>query len=130
MSQGRLDSYQEGHLLCGSNARKYFQAVDHLAESEKMELTSVQKYALTTLLVEKRVLQLYPVYHAILSGDRLLSVSAPQVVIGAILKDEERHMDHVSHRLFEDAHISKKHIERLLLREDAAFQDLAQAWSQ
>lgn len=127
MSDGNLDSYKEEHLLCGSAARKYFQTVDHLSESQEVQLTSPLRYALTTHLVERRVLKIYPMYEAILARES--QFCAQHAVIGAILKDEERHMDQVSQRLLQDAHISKKDLERLSAIEETEFYELTQAWS-
>jgi hypothetical protein len=127
MSGGRLDSYREEHLLCGTIARHYFQTVDHLSENQNVQLTQTQKYALTTLLVEKRVLQIYPLYEQVLSLDE--KNASQQSVIRAILKDEERHMDHVSGRVAEDLGSLNDFLGALMSSEKAVFQELIHAWS-
>jgi rubrerythrin len=66
-------------------------------------------------------------YEAILARESQFCTQ--QAVIGAILKDEERHMDQVSQRLLQDAQNSEKDLERLLAFEETEFHELAQAWS-
>jgi hypothetical protein len=126
MSNGELDSYREEHLLCGKSAQGYFQSVDHLSESINLDLTDVQKYELTTWLVERRVLKVYPLYEKVLSRDD--QFEAQRAVIGAILKDEARHLNYVAQDLMQRIGVSKEVLEQLSKDEEARFQSLEQSW--
>jgi hypothetical protein len=80
----QLGGYIAEDLLCMSEAEAYFQAVD--AEVGNRATDPAVAYALTTLLVEERALELYPELEQLLA-----SKGYPGRVAG-ILKEEEGHL--------------------------------------
>lgn len=126
LSDGRLEGYQEEELLCGQAARAYFQIVDCLGDELSIHLTSHQKYVVTTWLVERRALWVYPIYERILA--RSEQFRAQKMIVQAILKDEERHMDHVHQYLSRELGLSDQVLEEMKQGEENGFQDIANAW--
>ncbi len=117
MSHGELDSYREEHLFCGGAARRYFQTVDYLPGLEGFELKCTEKYVLTTLLIEERALQIYPVY------DPILSACGFPGVLKAILKDEARHLRDVGNELKVKLSLPEGYLAHAYAMERSAFEE-------
>jgi len=85
MSSGNLSSYSEDHLLCGKEAKEYFQTLDKAVHDEIGE-DAFANYLYTTLLIEERANQVYPVYEPVLAR-----AGFPGVLAG-IVKEEDAHL--------------------------------------
>lgn len=126
MSQGKLNSYRDEHLMCGAEARRYFQAIDHGAAARLEQLGSWTNYLVTTLLIEERANLIYPIYDSILA-----QVGFPGVMRG-IVKEEDRHLQDILIHIVEIHQNRKIGFDSLLdsLREveKRAFGDLMDAF--
>lgn len=95
LSSGELISYSDDHLLCGSAGKLYIQTVDK--EAQRLLPESVSNpwvnYLLTTLLVEERASQIYPIY------DAWLENLGQAGKFKSIIRDEDRHLQVVSDHL-------------------------------
>jgi glutathionylspermidine synthase len=99
-SQQQLSTYHDEHLLCGGEAKAYIQTVDRAAEAA-LQHASLQKithsnelnYLFTTLLVEERAAQLYPLYNEVLGN-----LGHPNKLQG-IVREEQQHLDTVTAHL-------------------------------
>ena len=67
MSKGELTSYSEEHTLCKNLATSYIQNVDQDVANLLNHSNSWFNYLATTLLVEERANEVYPIYEDILS---------------------------------------------------------------
>jgi rubrerythrin len=85
MSSGKLSSYSEDHLLCGKEAREYFQSLDQAVHAEIGE-DSYTNYLFTTLLIEERANLVYPIYEPVLAR------AGYPGVLKAIVKEEDAHL--------------------------------------
>ena len=126
LSQGELTSYREEHLLCGKEAKEYFQTIDRESEKRIKASGKFQNYLLTTLLIEERAKKIYPVY-----GKALESLGYA-AVIRAILKDEENHLKEVSEEFQspQGPDSATFSLEELRTLEEAGFQRYLQAMSE
>lgn len=86
LSDGRLKHYSEDQLLCGSEARTYFQSIDHACAEVLNAKNARKNYALTTLLIEERAMRIYPEYETILRSHGIPNA------LKAIIKDEDKHL--------------------------------------
>jgi rubrerythrin len=89
MSEGLLDSYSDLHVLGKGAAQTYMKVIDRGVAETLGSVGSFKIYVAVTWLIEERALQVYPEYEAILGR---LGFSG---YLGAILKDEERHLTEV-----------------------------------
>lgn len=89
LSNGTLVTYSEEHLLCGRQAVRYAQQVDHAAEKLWGGSDHWQSYLYTTLLLEERANQLYPLY------DEALEATGRSTVFQGILREEALHLESV-----------------------------------
>ncbi len=78
--------YEESALLQPIEARAYIQGIDHCVAEVFGKSESWACYLYTTLLIEERALEFYPVYEQTLSK---LGLGGQ---IAAILRDEEQHL--------------------------------------
>jgi hypothetical protein len=102
--------YSPAALLCGDAAYRYFQTVDHAAQTECNEHNPWHCYLYTTFLIEVRVLLFYAAFEKI-----LLAFEKPSVFRG-ILAEEKNHLEEVSAHLsalpdFEKNMVRLKNIE-------------------
>lgn len=88
MSEGKLTSYSEEHLLCGQEAREYFQSLDQAVYAEFGD-DSYTNYLYTTLLIEERANQVYPVYEPVLAR------AGYPGVLKAIVREEDSHLKEI-----------------------------------
>lgn len=88
-----LKTYTEEALLCGEEGRAYIQAIDRCAESVLGEKSSWANYLLTTLIVEERAQEIYPLYDQLLAP---LGLNGP---LKAIFREEEEHLAQVTELL-------------------------------
>lgn len=88
-----LKTYAESALLCGDEGRAYIQAIDHKAEEVLGQKDSVANYLLTTLVIEERAQELYPLYDDLLKP---LGLNGP---LKAIFREEEEHLFQVTEQL-------------------------------
>ena len=86
LSGGRVETYADGHLLCGEQAHAYFHGVDELGTAVLGRRKSRENYLLTTILIEERVMKIYPTYERILNDWK---ISNP---IRVIMRDESEHL--------------------------------------
>src|SRR5690348_7777093 len=63
LSSDSLSTYQDQHLLCGSEAKAYIQTVDHSVEKLLTKKNEWMNYLLTTLVIEERASRAYPIYN-------------------------------------------------------------------
>ncbi|MFZ9595960.1 MAG: hypothetical protein ACO3A2_07775 [Bdellovibrionia bacterium] len=94
LSQGKLTSYSEDHLLCGREAKEYFQCLDYGVHAE-VETDSWMNYLYTTLLIEERANQVYPLYEPILARAGFAGI------LKSIVKEEASHMQDILKHLQE-----------------------------
>jgi len=131
LSQGRLTSYSDQHLLCGPQARAYIQSVDRAAieefdspNSNKDAHGNTQgsthknthrnpwiNYLYTTFLLEERAKVLYPLYDQYLDHQ----------VFKGIMKEEETHLQDICEELGLVPAITENHLDQLRKRESEAF---------
>jgi rubrerythrin len=88
MSAGKLTSYGEEHLLCGEEAKEYFQAIDQAVHNET-GADPFTNYLYTTLLIEERANQVYPIYEPILAR------AGYPGVLKAIIQEEDTHLKEI-----------------------------------
>lgn len=81
-----MSTYAESHLLCGQEGRDYIQAIDHKAQEVLGQKDSWVNYLLTTLVIEERAQELYPLY------DSLLQPYGLNGPLKAIFREEEEHL--------------------------------------
>ncbi|MEO5970724.1 MAG: hypothetical protein ABIQ95_12425 [Bdellovibrionia bacterium] len=101
MSSGKLSTYSEDHLLCGKEAREYFQSLDQAVHAEIGE-DSYTNYLFTTLLIEERANQIYPIYEPVLAR------AGYPGVLKAIVKEEDSHLKDILTSLQEQGREQKK----------------------
>lgn len=114
MSRGELDTYSEGHLLCGEAARGYMQTIDQGVE-EALGESARTNYLLTTLLVEERASRIYPQYDLILS-----ELGFPRALSG-IIREEDAHLRDVLEELAAVPHVGGPLLGELRQLEARAF---------
>jgi hypothetical protein len=85
-----VSTYGEPSLVAGEEGRAYIQAIDHKAQEVLKQKDSFANYLLTTLVVEERAQELYPLYDALLAPRGL---SGP---LKAIFREEEEHLSQVT----------------------------------
>jgi rubrerythrin len=88
MSAGKLTSYSDDQLLCGKEAREYFQSLDQVVHEELGE-DSYSNYLYTTLLIEERANQVYPIYETVLARAGFPGV------LKAIVREEDGHLKEI-----------------------------------
>lgn len=88
-----LKTYEESSLLCGQEGRDYIQSIDKKAEEVLGQKNSWANYLLTTLIIEERAQEIYPLYDELLKP---LGLSGP---LKAIFREEEEHLEQVTHLL-------------------------------
>ncbi len=115
MSDGKLETYSDDHLLCGQEARRYIQTVDFAPEIEVPWLN----YLLTTLMLEERANLIYPDY------EPLLAQAGFPGVLKAIVTEEDVHLRDVIRNLGRETSISAYQLNRLREIESEAFQRFA-----
>jgi hypothetical protein len=115
LGDGRPETYSDEHLLSGPEARRYFQAIDHLPGMEGEQLSPSQSYALTTLLIEERAIRVYPIYERVLAA-----VGFPGVLKG-ILQEEDRHLAEIREALTGSRGLSAERVARARTIEEQAF---------
>jgi hypothetical protein len=88
-----MKTYREEALLCGAEGRAYIQAIDRAAEEVLGKNSSWANYLLTTLVVEERAQDIYPLYDQLLAP---LGLNGP---LKAIFREEEEHLSQVTELL-------------------------------
>ncbi len=125
LSQGLLTTYQDVHLLCGSASKKYIQTVDHEIEKSLNSELNIKNvflnYLLTTLLLEKRVVQIYPAYNKTLG-----TLGFPNKFV-AIMSDEGKHLQSITQSLKEHPQSTGELVTSLLKMESGAFEEFMSA---
>lgn len=134
MSDGKLTTYSDEHLLCGSEARAYIQTVDRAAEElfgtkkskevPKSPRASWLNYLYTTLLLEERAKQIYPHCGA------LVEKQGFQNVFKGILKEEDRHLSAVSQEMGVAKEVTPQILDTLKRAEYRAFDQFLLSLSQ
>ena len=119
LSEGELDSYREEHLLCGVQARAYFQSLDQACASILPTPDARKNYVLTTLLIEERAMRIYPEYEALLQTHQIPNA------LKAIIRDEDKHLAEMQEELIEG--VTDQDLALLRAFEAARFQDFMEA---
>jgi hypothetical protein len=115
MSDGKLDSYSERHLLCGLEANRYIQTIDRSVEVELDQKDSWVNYLYTTLIIEERANQIYPIY------EEFLAESGFAGILKAIVREEDNHLQDISKDLKTAGNLTEQKLERLRYIEEDAF---------
>lgn len=89
MSSGKLTSFQDDELLCGAEAREYFQTIDRFSATELGYDQPWLNYLSTTLMIEERANHVYPFY------DLVLSELGFSNALRGILKEEDMHLKEI-----------------------------------
>jgi rubrerythrin len=118
LSDGRLNSYAENHLLCGTEAKNYFQTVDYACAGALRSGDVNKNYLLTTLLIEERAFDIYPDYEIILRDRHIPNA------LGSIVRDEGKHLAEMRELLSLKTVISGDALDRLRAIEMKQFDDL------
>ncbi len=103
-------SYAEDSLICGKEGRAYIQAIDHKAQEVLGQKDSWANYLLTTLIVEERAQEIYPLYDTLLAPYKL---NGP---LKSIFREEEEHLSQVTDLLTAHAQCTEAMFE--LVREE------------
>jgi hypothetical protein len=101
----RLKTYSEKNLACGQEGRAYIQAIDSKAQDALKMKDSWANYLLTTLIIEERAQELYPLYDALLAP---LGLSGP---LKTIVREEVEHLAQVTELLKTQAQCTEEMIE-------------------
>lgn len=121
MSEGKLDSYQEEHLLCGNAGRAYIQAIDHGVEAEMTTTNPWTNYLIATLLIEERANVLYPFYETILAE------CGHPGILKAIVREENAHLRDILNYLEKQNPKNLPSLEKLRGLEERAFSKFMEA---
>lgn len=116
LSRGILTSYSEDHLLCGIEARAYFQNLDQACTAALPGKNAEKNYILTTLLIEERALKIYPEYEGFLKENQIPNA------LKSILKDEGEHLSEMQAHLADKPEL-RAHLDYLRSFEEDRFQD-------
>lgn len=111
MSDQSLETYDDAHLLAGPEGRSYIQTVDHAVDAALSGILPAKRefvnYLVTTLLIEERAAQVYPIY------DLYLEKFGLSGKLSSIVRDEDKHLQAVT-----------LHIQKLLPQANAALKKL------
>jgi len=113
----QVKNYADHSLLCGTEGRAYIQAIDHKAEEVLDQKDSWANYLLTTLIVEERAQEIYPLYDSLLEKYKL---SGP---LKGIVREEEEHLAQVTELLKSQANCSDEMIEKVREEERKFFKN-------
>jgi hypothetical protein len=116
MSEGKLKTYMPKHLLAGDAAWSYIQTVDHSIELEFTEPQPWLNYLYTTLLIEERAMEVYPLY-----SETLKEYGFASSLQGMIL-EEENHLNFTRKHILESDPQSSKRLEKFRKIEMEAFE--------
>jgi hypothetical protein len=111
-----LKSYDESALLCGDEGRAYIQAIDKKAEEVLGQKDSVANYLLTTLIIEERAQEIYPLYDQLLAP---LGLNGP---LKAIFREEEEHLFQVTEMLKTKSQCTEEMFEEVRKEEKKYFE--------
>lgn len=104
---GAVRTYGDDALVCGKEGRAYIQAIDRKAEEVLQQKDSWANYLLTTLVVEERAQELYPLYDSLLEKYKL---NGP---LKAIFREEEEHLTQVTELLKTQGKCTDEMIEKV-----------------
>ena len=121
LSEGRLTTYAEEHLLAGAEARAYIQSVDQSVAAVLQKKDSHLNYLLSTLLIEERANSAYPFWAECLKP---YGLSSP---VEKILKEEEIHLKDILESLQEKGVVTSSQMAHLRQVEEEAFSSLIEA---
>lgn len=125
LSDQALDTYSDSHLLAGLDGKRYIQKVDHAVEAALSDVLPTQKevgyYLVTTLLIEERAAEVYPVYDRFLEQFNLVGK------LSSIVRDEDKHLQAVTQRIQKLLPQAKSRMTHLREIESHAFDDFMNA---
>lgn len=102
-----VKTYAETSLLCGREGRAYIQGIDRKAQEVLGGEDTLANYLLTTLIVEERAQELYPLYDSLLQP---LGLNGP---LKAIFREEEEHLAQVIYMLKTKSFCTEDKIDRV-----------------
>jgi hypothetical protein len=120
LTDGASFGYAAGDLLCGEQARSYFQTLDDRVEAE-LHAGARASYLYATLLIEERALWAYP---------RIMNAFQSEWVSGAcraILVEEERHLREILLEIQASDPLHAERVTTLRVVEEALFGAFAEA---
>ena len=121
LSEGKLTSYQDCHLLAGQQARSYIQSVDRSVAAALEQENTRENYLLSTLLIEQRAALVYPFY-----AQRMIPLGfGPQ--ISNVLKEEQHHLEQIRGYILQSGSLDLTQMEVLYKMEQQAFEALMEA---
>ena len=121
LSEGRLVTYRDSHLLAGSQGRNYIQSVDQsVAEILNYE-NSRRNYLLSTLIIEERANQLYPFYA------QLMKPLGFGSQISNVFQEEKNHLEQIRQQILQSGELDPLQMEFLCKIELRAFDAFMEA---
>ena len=121
LSDGKLTTYGDHHLLAGAEGRSYIQSVDQSVAAALRGENTYLNYLLSTLLIEERANSVYPFYLDLLEP---FGMAGP---IRGILREEEHHLEEMHRALADVPGLDANQMAALKLIEEEAFQNLINA---
>ena len=90
-----VETYHEKEMLCGSDARAYFQKLDHYVSDQLQPIFNADvaarlTYLYVTWLIEVRALAVYADY------TKVLSETGHSSPLGTLMAEEDRHLEFVT----------------------------------
>jgi rubrerythrin len=110
-----LATYEPKHLLSGSAAWDYIQSVDSGVERELETPQPLLNYLYTTLIIEERAMEVYPLYAPILA-----ELGFTQALKG-LIAEEENHLKLTREAIVQGDPLSSQRLPRLYSLEQEAF---------
>ncbi len=115
LSNKKLKTYADEHLLAGGAGRAYIQSVDQSIAAALNGENSYFNYLLSTLLIEERANEIYPYY------EKLLEPLGFGGYIRGILREEENHLEQIKNHLENSPQFSSQKLDALRMIEQRAF---------
>ena len=121
LSDGKLKTYSDEHLLAGNEGRAYIQSVDQSVAAALNGENSHYNYMLSTLLIEERANSVYPFYAELIEPFGFGSH------LRGILREEESHLEKIQQGILEAGKLSVTKMAALRIIEQEAFDGLIRA---
>lgn len=118
LSDGKLKTYSDQHLLAGPEGRAYIQSVDQSVAAALHGEDPKTNYLLSTLLIEERANDVYPFY------GELVEPLGFGGYLRTILREEENHLEQINEALVGSQKISSQQLDALRMIEQQAFEFL------